>query len=175
MVSGNQIKNGTVSAQDLTPKLRRLINAPGPRGPQGLQGPPGQAGITSTTLPAGQTLRGAFNMDATGTAPLASQGDGISFALSLRAKPTLVIRPTDAPTAECPGSVANPQAAAGVLCVYINGVNNLETLPDFPTGVRVLDFPNQAAGANVFGAEMYIFSQAAGRFTADGTWAVTGN
>jgi hypothetical protein len=185
LVSGKQIKNGTVAAQDLTPGLRRLIRAPGPRGPQGRQGPQGaqgpqgpqgQAGFASTTLPAGQTLRGVFNMDATGAAAGASQGEGISFALSLRAAPALVIRPTDAPpTQECPGSVANPQAAAGVLCVYINGASNLETTPNFPAGVRVLDFPDQDPGASVFGAEMYVFSQAAGRFFADGTWAVTGN
>jgi hypothetical protein len=183
LISGRDVKDGTIGLADLTPKVKKQITAPGPRGrvgPQGATGPAGPAGPAgplTTVLPAGQTLRGAFNLDAAAAAGGASVGQGLSFGLSLRTAPTLVIRaPTDPATAQCPGSVGNPTAANGVLCVYVSSASaNTATTAEFPTGLRVIDFPSGSQGANVFGAEMFIFSSGAGRFFVDGTWAVTGN
>lgn len=181
LVTGRQVKDGSIGVKDLTPTVRKQLKAAGPRGRQGVQGiqgtqgPKGDPGPLTTTLPAGQTLRGAVNLDAEGDAG-ASMGQALSFGLSLRAAPSLVILPPAAPaTGQCPGGVGNPQAAPGVLCVYLDGTFNLETLPDFPTGLRVLDVPSGDPGASAFGAQVYIFAAAAGRFYASGSWAVTGN
>lgn len=49
LVTGRQIKDGTVSRADLTPKLRASIDRPGPRGPAGAAGPAGPAGARGET------------------------------------------------------------------------------------------------------------------------------
>lgn len=181
LITGNQIKNGSISAKDLSKPLRKKLNKPrlpGPRGLQGPQGPPGVAGPAgplTTTLPAGQTLRGAFNLDSVAAGASASNGQAVSFGFSLRSAPTVVVRPVGAsPTAQCPGTLGNPEAASGVVCFYLSSRSNLEPTPNFPDGLRVLSL-GAGGQANVFGAELFVFSAAGGRFFADGTWAVTGN
>ena len=177
LITGRQVKDGTIGARDLSKSLRKQVKRVGAPGPQGLQGPKGDPGPLTTTLPVGQTLRGVFNLDAQASAAGQAMGQSLSFGLSLRTAPTLVIRPVGAAAnPQCPGSVGDPQATSGVLCVYLSTASNLQpNPPSFPDGLRFLDFPNSNPTANSFGAEMFIFSAAAGRFFADGTWAVTGN
>jgi len=177
LITGRQVKDGTIGARDLSKSLRKQVKKVGARGPRGLQGPKGDAGPLTATLPVGQTLRGVFNLDAQAAAADQILGQSLSFGLSLRTAPTLVIRPAGAPAnTQGPGSVGDPQAPSGVLCVYLFSKSNLKPLlPDFPDGLRFLDFPNSNPTANNFGAELFIVSAAAGRFFADGTWAVTGN
>lgn len=180
LITGGQVKDGTIGAKDLAKGLRAQIKragTSGAQGPQGPQGAKGDAGPLTTTLPAGQTLRGAFNLDAQASAMDQTTGQGLSFGLSLRTAPSLVIRPVGAAaSAQCPGTLGDPQAASGVLCVYLASVMNLRpNPPSFPNGVSFLDFPDSNDGASTFGAEIFISSAAAGRYFADGTWAVTGN
>ena len=64
------------------------------------------------------------------------------------------------PTATCPGTASNPEAAAGNVCIYES--DNLNT---------------GGVGNNTpstFGTELFVRSTAAGDFWSEGTWAVTG-
>lgn len=104
-------------------------------------------------------------------------GSAITFGLTLRAAPAPVIRPVNAPaTAQCPGTVGDPQAAPGILCVYLQSESNLALVPGATSGLNVQSYPNAVNGAasSAFGAELFIRSLVAGRMFVDGTWAVTG-
>lgn len=176
LITGRQIKDGSIAARDLTPGLNARLARAGRPGATGAQGP---AGPLTTTLPAGQTLRGGFNLDSSAGAGGIYLGGAISFALTLTAAPTVVVRPQDAPpTAQCPGSVSMPQAAPGVLCIHLQSSSNVVGNPAVAGTGNVLNvqpYPNTlAGGATPFGAELYIQSLVAGRFYVDGTWAVTG-
>ena len=175
LITGRQIKDGSIAARDLTAGLNARIARAGTPGPAGAQGP---AGPLTTTLPAGQTLRGAFNLDTSVGAGAVIFGGAITFGLTLRAAPTPVIRPAGAaPTAQCPGTLRDPQAAPGVLCIYLQSESNLAVLPGFTSGLSVQSYPNvlNENASSAFGAELFIRSLVAGRMFVDGTWAVTGN
>lgn len=54
-------------------------------------------------LPAGATIRGAFNVDFVAAAPMQIQGSSISFGLQLPAKPAVaILSPGAASTTACP-------------------------------------------------------------------------
>jgi hypothetical protein len=72
-----------------------------------------------------------------------------------------------APTAQCPGSAVNPQAAPGHLCVYESVSQNRDDVVLF-TGTT--GFINQASK---WGAGVWLIPAAAGNAFSDGTWAVT--
>jgi hypothetical protein len=97
----------------------------GPAGPAGLPGQPGATGSTGpypATLPHGQTERGVFagESDDAGN-PSAHTYAAISFPIALATLPAAtIIQEGGTPPPECPGTVANPQAAAGNLCVYVS-------------------------------------------------------
>ena len=70
-------------------------------------------------LPAGLTLRGAFNLGGTAENANHLANTSISFVFTLSAEPTVVIVPDGTtPPANCPGTVALPQAKPGFLCVF---------------------------------------------------------
>ena len=48
LITGKDIKDGTVKKADLAPKVRKQLNAPGPQGPQGPQGAQGLQGTSGT-------------------------------------------------------------------------------------------------------------------------------
>jgi hypothetical protein len=92
-------------------------NQRGPIGPEGAQGASGKDGAQgppgpySEVLPSGKTLKGALY--------LATAITSYDFAFSLPSAPVVHVRAFNAsPTAECPGSASDPQAAPGHLCVY---------------------------------------------------------
>ena len=159
---------------------------PGPRGPQGLQGAhgtqgiqrtqgiQGQAGPFPTTLPAGATITGTFavaggNSGGTGT----DWGYAtISFPYPLATAPTPHYLPLAAPpTAACPGSVGNPTATSGNLCVY-EGVLEGSGTPQICTPLI-----NSSAGcpdqASRTGAIVRVL-ESGSRWVHAGAWAVTG-
>ncbi len=48
MITGSEIKNGSITARDLSPALRAQLQAPRAAGPQGDRGPQGEAGAPGT-------------------------------------------------------------------------------------------------------------------------------
>jgi hypothetical protein len=137
--------------------------AAGPRGAPGPQGPQGPAGPITGMLPSGVTLRGAYGIAARSTAN--SVQAAISFTLGLPSDPVTHYVPIVGPApAQCPGTVNDPQALPGNLCVYENVANGV-------TGV-LIDFP-AGTGSARFGA--IVQGNTAGSVDAvvKGTWAVT--
>ena len=99
--------------------------ATGAAGPAGRAGP---AGPFPAVLPAGLTLRGAFNLG--GTAPALDDlaNTSLSFVFTLASKPTVIVVPdATTPPANCPGTVALPQAKPGFLCLFVDENANLDT------------------------------------------------
>src|SRR5215470_15160037 len=66
LITGKQIKDGTVSIKDLTKGVRAQLGKAGTPGVKGDQGPPGKDGEQgppgpfADTLPSGKTLKGAL-------------------------------------------------------------------------------------------------------------------
>jgi len=183
-VTSSKIKNGSVLARD----FRRGQLAPGRDGPKGDRGDKGDAGASRAgpalpdTLPSGETLRGAYAFSGFYSgADLPhddSPADGqISFPIPLASAPTLVLirrkQPNNEegdPTAQCPGSVLNPQADPGYLCVYESRMADNTALYAFSP----YDGTNNAATR--FGVGLYITAPQAktsDHRTSKGSWAVT--
>jgi hypothetical protein len=170
--------------------------AAGPSGPRGLTGPPGPQGSSGpkgehgtagpagpsgpagprgdsfeSGLPSGKTLRGIYELADTAAAKsVQDQTTAISetYAAALPAAPQIhFIADGATPPAACPGSVADPEAAAGNLCVYESrNHTNLAVDPD-----PFIDPSNQAEGTLGFGIE--ITANGPGLYDSAGTWAVT--
>ena len=143
--------------------------APGTAGPQGERGPAGPAGPFVDTLPSGKSLQGTYMMR--GTAAAASHRDGadISFGIPLAAAPVAHVRINgSAATAECPGSVSEPTAAPGHLCIYEGFSTNFND----PLPQDVVSADNDGT-ARRYGAGVVGSSVASGGYTSSGTWAVT--
>lgn len=96
--------------------------ATGPEGPEGPTGEEGPPGPTETKLPPGETLTGTWGFKAveeSGNYPVP-----ITFALRVEPAPaefensTNYIPAGSPPTTECPGTVAEPEAAPGEFCIY---------------------------------------------------------
>jgi hypothetical protein len=138
----------------------------GTNGRNGKNGANGLTGFTST-LPAGKTEEGTWGA---GVAAKSISYSSISFNIPLAAVPASTIIALGKPsTAACPGTVSNPQAASGNLCVYVAREMHI-------AGLGVLD-PNQEAGgpgADRFGALLSIQGALTEAGSAWGTWAVTG-
>ena len=134
----------------------------GPAGPAGAAGAAGPAGPFPDTLPAGKTVRGAFNMGATAAGAGALANTAISFVYPFTTAPTvrIVLQGGTAP-AECAGNATSPQANAGFLCIYEESRTN--------TAGVTLNAVNRS------GATIFANSTAAGGFFSYGTWAATGN
>ena len=111
-------------------------------------------------------MRGAYNTGGTaaGAADLANAS--ISFVFALAQPPTVrIVQDNAVPPAECPGTVALPQAAPGNLCIFAE-----ETFNVSPAGLQLNDVPN---GVTRAGATVFVESAAADNFYSFGTWAVT--
>ena len=126
-VTGKDVKNGTLTGTDVRDgSLSKADLASGI-----VPVPPG------ATLPPGTTLRGVFapyNSSSSPTGPTTA-GESVSFAYPLPSGPRVHVMPsTAAPTADCPGSVAQPEAAAGQLCLYLQ-----QDDPAHPSQIVVLD------------------------------------
>jgi hypothetical protein len=145
-----------------------LLACEGPTGPQGPSGPVGPAGNPGPALPSGSTVRGLFGAGFSATAAAQGSLTTVSFGFTLSAAPAVRFIPLSAtPPAECPGTGANPQAAAGYLCVY--EVVNLNVTN--PPSVCTLAL---ACGAAMPWGFVYVLnSLAAGLVSSRGTWAVT--
>lgn len=139
--------------------------ANGANGANGTNGTNGTTGFTST-LPRGQTEKGAWG----GAFPANSKAfSPISFNIPLAASPvSTIIEAGGSSTPACPGTVANPSAASGNLCIYAAVEKHVEQLLQFNPGT-----PGESAGADVFGTIVRMTSTGEAG-AAYGTWAVTG-
>jgi hypothetical protein len=123
-----------------------------------------------STLKTGQTLRGIFNLGATNTTEeTVTQRGSISFQQPLLATPTVEVVAKGATTANCKGlggGGSTPEAAAGVLCIYLTTETNLET-----------GAPLTAEGLNRLGTGLVVKAKKGvtkpSEFVAAGVWAVT--
>ena len=160
------------STKQIKPSVLKTLHGArgknGTNGVTGVTGVTGQAGPLTTSLPAGQTLRGWFNLDTVAAGANQLNGGSISFGFNLASAPTVQIVPVGGPTtAQCGGSVAAPSAAPGYLCLYESSLQNV-------TSLAVCNSAGTCGpSANSFGGELFVDSTAAGRFFADGAWAVT--
>lgn len=181
LITGKQIKNSSITGADVKNRSLRPIDFRGSvRGPRGLRGLTGATGATGAsgakgdkgdkgdagplvnTLPPGATLRGMYawaDRSATGYNPVVP----LSYPFPLPASPTInVIGVGGASTAACPGTVADPQAAPGNLCVY-------QQRNDGNLAFSVL---NEVQGGR-FGAVLYFPIPDGTDYEYEGTWAVT--
>ena len=176
LINGSQIKKHTIAKNRLTNKaIKQLKGNRGPRGAQGaqgiqgIQGVQGPAGPFPDPLQPGKTLRGNYMTagDNHGT-----NHSAVSFGFRLSAAPTVnYITVGSPPPAACPGSVTDPQAAPGNLCVYelqaIN-VTSFRGVCDPEQSGCPFDVTNREGFAvfaqiDTAGSAMYVF----------GSWAVT--
>jgi hypothetical protein len=142
--------------------------APGTPGTPGQNGDTGPAGPFPTVLPSGTTLTGVFAAGGTDASTSAYAAGTVSFAYPLASPPAVnLITSGGGSTSNCPGSLADPKAAAGEFCLYestsanavVAGVGNPVT--------------NTNGGISVYGGVINVVSSTSGTFQAVGTWAVT--
>jgi hypothetical protein len=158
------------STKQIKPSVRRALRgrrgATGPAGTTGMPGATGATGTVGSVLPMGQTETGVYFAEGTATTSADLAAASISFTVPLASAPTASIV-TSGSTANCPGSVSAPAAAAGYLCVYV-GVNT-------DVGEEAVYDPYGDPGDTTsrWGAGIVVDSAGAGNFYSDGAWAVT--
>jgi hypothetical protein len=142
----------------------------GRRGLQGVKGDKGDQGVPGPlldTLPSGKTEVGKYYaLDS--PAPSGQFAvDVVSYQFPLPSTPIdRYLAPGAAPTAECPGSVDNPKAVPGHLCVYSQKRAGVQTsFSGDGMGFDALD--RYGFAVNV------VSSGTAGNFYDYGSWAVT--
>jgi hypothetical protein len=154
----------------------------GPAGPAGPQGPAGTTGFTKT-LPAGETLKGEWSVSGYASAELKVLRTAVSYAFPLAKAPTThYIRPGAALPAGCTGSVEDPGAEKGNLCVFAEeeentlqefGGEHFPAICDWGNGeCSVLSATSEGEGS-LRGFGIDAGSAAAGAVNIVGTWAVT--
>ena len=78
-------------------------------------------------VPTGVTLRGAFSFESQYSGHAGDYGSSIDFGAQLPHAPTtVVVKPGDPTTDLCPGSDQSPQAAAGILCLYVTQSSGMD-------------------------------------------------
>lgn len=195
VITGKQIKNNSITGADvrnksLTPKdfrgsvrgprgLRGLAGptgatgaqgAQGAQGPQGGQGPQGPPGPFPDPLQVGQTLRGSYIVYDNDVVAGSLVTTNIMFGFTLPARPAvryIAVGATAPP--QCPGTVLNPQAQAGYLCIYERLALNASPGVTFVYDPTTNDFN----AASRFGAVIVGSAIAGGSLELDGSWAVT--
>jgi hypothetical protein len=148
----------------------------GPAGPKGATAPAGPEGNIKATLPKGSTETGTWTAQAAEKVSGTAVFTPISFTIPLagglgQSNVIFVEHGSTAHEAECPGSVADPKAIPGDLCVYARLLNQLALAQILtPVGANEPVEP----GAATSGAMLLfnVTSEEAG--SAFGTWAVTG-
>ena len=143
--------------------------APGPAGPAGAKGDPGPV---TGVLPSGASEQGAFVARGIVNTPTADTA--ISFPLRLPSTvPAFYVKSGVQPLVpQCPGSAANPKAAAGNLCVYESVIANASfTANSFIDPVTTQT--TRTAGPVGVILRAYANLTIAPGFYIYGTWAVT--
>jgi hypothetical protein len=182
-VGSKQVINGSLAKADLSGKAVKALKGnkgargipgaagpQGPAGPQGVQGVQGVPGPFTDALPAGQTLRGNYMLSQT-NATATNFHNAVSFGFRLSAAPTVhYINSGTAPPAQCPGTVTNPQAAPGHLCIYEVQASNVSAGRG-ACNPEVSGCPGNSASRDGFA--VYGGVTGAGAVYMFGSWAVT--
>ncbi len=171
--AGGLTKQQEKQVTKIAKKYAGKQGATGPAGPQGPAGGKGDAGAPGSPgapgapgspwpggglLPSGETETGAWGVGPSGVGFVS-----FSFNLPLSEKPTIVyLKKGEDETAECPGTVEEPQASSGILCIYTSEENEIE----------YKSISGIAPAAFVSGADAF-FESKGGFPIALGTWAVT--
>jgi hypothetical protein len=180
-VTSSKVKNGSLLSSDFKPG-QLVAGAPGPVGPAGPAGAAGAAGAKGDTgspgpfpetLPSGATLRGTFAMRSYRGSDGLTNGvssDSISFGYTLAAPPTAHVILIGAPVpAGCSGTVNNPGAAPGNLCVFEGwNYNSIGLASCNPTTT-----PCGLGGTTRQGVMLMATAAGNGIWDEAGTWAVT--
>jgi Collagen triple helix repeat (20 copies) len=146
-------------------------------GEEGIDGPPGPPGPEGSpwtdggVLPPGESETGTYSFGPFGTGVTQARLP-ISFPIPVPGPVvTTYLKPTDEPTAGCPGTVEEPKAQPGNLCIYqINGfgIAYLEVQnPETGESSSEPNFPIGKAGA------LLNFELTSATGTARGNWVVT--
>lgn len=188
LITGKQIKDGSIASKDLDRSVRQKLaqkgatgatgspGAPGVGvpGPAGAKGEKGEPGPLLTVLPTGTTQRGSFRAAALseiGVTEVSLAVGSISFPTPMAGSPAPHLLAVGAqPTNECAGNVSNPTAALGHLCVYLGQLSNASS-------TSIVNPENGVADqASRFGAAVTATRNASPATTAviaiSGTWAV---
>ncbi|GAA1836143.1 hypothetical protein GCM10009795_096640 [Nocardioides hankookensis] len=202
LITSKQIKNNTITSADIknkTIKKKDLSKsalprtgakgATGPRGPQGVagaqgavgaQGAQGPAGPITGDLPSGVTLRGAFFLTEPDNSPAGvTSRDDISLGLQTPTPlPVTVVRMGATKPAECGGTIRNPDAAPGHMCVYIaNSVGYDQYSLSVYGQANNANFPDDTAATGetigVGGGLIQAITAAGGTHIIRGAWAIT--
>jgi hypothetical protein len=123
-------------------------------------------------VPPGKTLTGTWALEQEVDATNDVAETAISFALPLSAAPTPIVVPNGGPVpAGCSGTVANPGASPGNVCLFV-GWNNGNANPD--VGIEgTYDSETGFVPSSKRGLVLFERSDAAGRVEVAGTYAVT--
>ncbi len=169
------------------------IGPAGGTGPQGIQGekgekgesikgetgPKGSEGNIGKTLAANATETGTWTYSTTAAgAVLASISFPIPLAETLNATQVHYVDRSEASSPECPGTLAEPEAKPGNLCVYQGIAASVKSLTGTTVAATEI-FPPAGgppieggeAGAGISGAAVLFIGE--GNGVGWGTWAVT--
>lgn len=164
--------------------------APGKEGSQGKQGEPGKEGAPgkpgttgfTSTLPSGKTETGTWSyaLPAGETFPPSSAPISFSIPLAtpLKSEHVHYVKREEEPQPEaCQGTVEEPTATKGNLCVYEQRSAGLNESPELSEYQRVPTPPTgndfEPAGAGVSGALIFFIPAQNEAASAWGSWAVT--
>jgi hypothetical protein len=176
-VTSKKVKPGSLLTSDFNASQRASLpgpqglpgreGSPGPQGTRGTQGPPGPF---SDPLTSGVTLRGLWGHTWTATAT-PPQADNLFYSyggFTLSAAPTPHYIPSGGPApAGCVGgTVANPTADPGHLCVYENDRQGT-------AGSPMVCSISGCSGSDDNGFQIALSSGGPGVVIARGSWAVT--
>jgi hypothetical protein len=177
--AGANGSNGAAGATGAT----GATGAKGATGAAGATGATGFSGFTET-LPAGKTETGAWSIIGSSSRPLA-QATAISFPIPLKeggaAGSAFGFNQEETENGEfgtsgCAGTVAEPTAPPGVLCVYTEQEEQAgEVIGGFvePTSFENISGAYGTSGAMLKGAILLGQPEASAGSEAWGTWAVT--
>lgn len=173
-ITSSKIRDGSLSRRDFAPGQLQAVRAATPDGAspaaQGAPGPPGP--FPDGAVPAGKTLRGYYDISSTAAAGATWASTSISFPFPLATAPAAhYIAEGESPPAACGGTVGNPAADPGHLCIYEGARFDVDI-------AGTTAYPANDGTATRFGAA--VFARSASRFDAKrpdffvrGTWAVT--
>jgi hypothetical protein len=184
VIVARNIKNGAVKLVNLSPGARLALKGtqgdPGPQGDPGTPGAPGTS-VFDSAIPSGKTVTGAWGGRYIAPQLAANNSYLVSSSFPVKAPAPLtdaqvnVAPNTDAgdPDPTCTGSVDNPTAPAGKVCIYIGSSNN--------AGVTGFKLVSPGTGgtqpADAYGFIVRILDKGTvgntATTSAEGTWAYT--